>query len=423
MLLEKLFLSILIVLAPVLAYTAFSERWRHAQKPYVIGLLHGTASSLCLLCSFYASGLYWDLRYVPMIISTIYGGPVAGFINYLMIMGTRTYLGGDALLFGFVSITLTFIGPILFARKAKHWSGPARIKAAVLISCYPNMIMLLILISYSLTRSSSAESTFNVYTGAVLFGMMQIFGTWLASMLLEFTYERTKMISDIQRAEKLKTMGELAASIAHEVRNPLTVVQGFLQLMRPHQTGKNQQYLHIALTELARAETIISDYLSFSKTKLTRLEVFEITNLLHNVVLLLSPLATKHNVTMKYNEDGPMYLYTDRGQLQQALVNIIKNAIEATNAMKHGEVSVYSTIIEGTPPMAQIMIKDNGRGMTPEQLTRIGTLFFSMKDVGTGLGTAVAIRIIEEMNGRITYTSEPGAGTMVMLLLPLHTKN
>ncbi|UUZ83578.1 hypothetical protein LJK88_06980 [Paenibacillus sp. P26] len=137
MLIEKLFLNILIVLAPVLVYTAFEERWRFPRSPYAMGAICGAASSLCLLFSFSALDLYWDLRYVPLVLSTLYWGPAAGLINYFMIMATRTYLGGDALWFGYISISLAVIGPILASFKIRSLSGPPRIRFVVLVSLCP----------------------------------------------------------------------------------------------------------------------------------------------------------------------------------------------------------------------------------------------------------------------------------------------
>ncbi|UUZ86549.1 HAMP domain-containing histidine kinase [Paenibacillus sp. P26] len=208
-------------------------------------------------------------------------------------------------------------------------------------------------------------------------------------------------------------MGELAASIAHEVRNPLTVVRGFLQLMRPNEEGKNQRYLDIALDELARAESIITDYLNFSKPKLTKLEWFSVSDLLHNIVLLLMPMASKNGAELSSTLENDVRLYSDRGKLQQALVNVIKNAIEAASA--NGQIHVSLTRMDGH---IQIRVRDNGKGMSKEQLSRIGTLFFSTKEVGTGLGTAVTLRIIEAMKGVIVYESEEGVGTLVTITLP-----
>lgn len=409
---EKLFLNILIVLAPVLLQSVFVERWRYTKSPFVMGLLYGIASCLCLLFSYKELNLYWDLRYVPMIIAAIYVGPAAGVINFVMIIMTRTYLGGDALWFGYLSMTLGFLIPFLASFKIKTLIGTARIKAAILVSLGPLLVMLAILLSYSAYAHEPLQ--FKLIPAVIVFGILLILGTWFSAMLQEINQEHAKMKVQIQKAEKMKTLGELAASIAHEVRNPLTVVKGFLQLMRPSEIGKNQQYLTIAMEELERAESIISDYLNFSKPKLSKLESFSFSDLLTNISILLTPMAMKNAVELTCGLEDNIYIYSDRGQLQQALVNVIKNAIEATQA--NGEVKVSSMRLVGE---AQIIISDNGKGMSKEQLSRIGHLFYSTKDVGTGLGTAITIRIIESMNGKIIYESEEGVGTTVTITLPL----
>lgn len=414
MLLEKLFLNILIVLAPVLLQNVFGERWRYANSPYVMGLLYGAASTLCLIFSFYYLDLYWDLRYVPLVISTLYWGPRAGAINLIMILATRIYLGGDAIFFGFISIMLASIAPFVATYKFKKLTGNSRIKAAVLISLSPLLVMLSILISYTVLHKAYTSFDFFVFPAMVAFGILLVAGTWFASVMQEIHEERYRMKSQIQKAEKMKTLGELAASIAHEVRNPLTVVQGFLQLMRPNEQGKNQQYLNIAMEELARAESIINDYLNFSKPKLTKLEHFSLSDSLNNSIVLLTPIAIKNCVEIIGNLEEAIFIFSDRGQLQQALVNVIKNAIEATPT--NGIINIS---LKGAVNQAEIKVIDNGKGMTKDQLSRIGHLFYSTKEVGTGLGTAVSIRIIETMNGDICYESEEGVGTTVTITLPL----
>lgn len=419
MLLEKLFLNVLIVLAPVLFLTAFGDRWRYSKSPYTIGLLQGISSSFCLIFSYYALDLYWDLRYVPLVISTVYGGPIAGFINYLMIMATRTYLGGNAILFGFVSITLAFLGPLLFAKKIARLTGRRRIRAVVLISIIPSFVMLLILISYTLLKQVEKPLDFEPIWAVLFFGLIQTLGTWLSCTLQEFNFERAIMKEEIQRAEKLKTLGEVAASIAHEIRNPLTVVQGFLQLMSATIVeGKNRNYLQIALDELARAEVIITDYLNFSKPKLTKLEKFSLSDLIENITILLTPLASYKGIQFDSQVEQQIYMHTDRGQLQQALVNVIKNAVEAST-----EKAVVQIKLALKGDRVELKIIDKGKGMTPEEIQRIGTLFYTTKESGTGLGTSVAVRFIEAMKGSIIYESEKGKGTICTISFPLELQN
>lgn len=419
MIIEKLFLNVLIVLAPVLVFTVFGDRWRYSQSPYAIGLLHGISSSLCLIFSYYALDLYWDLRYVPLVISTVYGGPIAGFINYLMILATRTYLGGNALLFGFISITLAFLGPLLFAKKISRLTGRRRIRAVVLISVIPSVVMLLILISYTFLKQVEKPLDFEPIWAVLFFGLIQTLGTWLSCTLQEFNFERALMKEEIQRAEKLKTLGEVAASIAHEIRNPLTVVQGFLQLMSTTIVeGKNRSYLQFALDELARAEVIINDYLNFSKPKLTKYEKFSLSDLIENITILLTPLASYKGIQFDNQVEQQIHMYTDRGQLQQALVNVIKNAVEASPEKAIVKIKL---VVKGD--RVELKIIDKGKGMTPEEIKRIGTLFYTTKESGTGLGTSVAVRIIEAMKGSIIYESEKGKGTVCTISLPLELQN
>ncbi len=236
-----------------------------------------------------------------------------------------------------------------------------------------------------------------------------VFGT----LLHEEMNERKKMKEEMYRAEKLNTIGELAASIAHEVRNPLTVVKGFLQLLEKEEKGTKKNYYSISLSELNRAEEIISDYLNFAKPQFRHIEKVEISQLAREMIHLLNPYALKGNVELSIARSTEAFIKTDRNQLKQALINLIKNAIEATPP--EGKVRVH---IEKNRENITVTIKDTGKGMTEEQLKRIGTLFYSTKEKGTGLGMMVSLRIIEEHGGTLMLTSEIGVGTEAIVVLP-----
>lgn len=122
----------------------------------------------------------------------------------------------------------------------------------------------------------------------------------------------------------------------------------------------------------------------------------------------------KHGVRLSYQLNPGLYIETDRSQLKQAFVNLLKNAIEATPAGGSVRAQLYSKKMN-----AITVITDTGKGMNAEQLSKIGTVFYSTKDEGTGLGTTVSIRIIETMKGRVAYKSEVGLGTEVTMILPL----
>ena len=184
-------------------------------------------------------------------------------------------------------------------------------------------------------------------------------------------------------------------------------------MMHKQEKGDNYYYLSLVLTELERAEAIINDYLNFAKPQFEKLEEAELAKIITEVSLLLEAFAVKVNVQINVHLEWEVFVKTDRNQLKQALVNIIKNAIEATE--EGGEISIDQRMIGDE---SYIKITDSGKGMDGEQLARLGTLFYTTKDKGTGLGTSVSIKIIEAMGGIISYKSELGKGTEVTIVLP-----
>jgi two-component system, sporulation sensor kinase B len=411
MLTEKLILQILIVIMPVLLYLILFENRKIFSTPYLYGLLHGVAAIACMIFSYKCLGHNWDLRYIPLILSTLYGGPIAGGIVLSMIIFIRLFMGIDQLLLGIGSCLISAIIPFMIARSFFTFSPKKRIMITLIVALWPSLIAITILLAGT-EIDGTIQSIY--FKDIVLFGLIFVIGIMLTAKLNEFAIERFQLKDSIQRSEKLNILGELAASVAHEVRNPLTVVKGFLQLM-DQKNSKDFEYLPIVLSELGRAESIINDYLNFAKPQFNKIEAVPLIEVVKEILFLLEPLASKQGIMLKHQitVDSP-YIYTDRNQLKQAMVNFIKNAIEATSS--GGYVSV--TLQSGDEHQVKVVITDSGKGMDKEQLSRIGTLFYTTKDKGTGLGTTVSIKIIETMNGKVLYRSTRGIGTEVTLLLP-----
>jgi two-component system sporulation sensor kinase B len=416
MIVEKLLLHVMIVLAPVLCYSFLFESRKIGKSPYFVGILYGASASLCMHFAYYDFGLYWDLRYVPLVLSIFYGGPLSGIITLVILLITRTFMDPDALLYAYISAATACIVP--FILRKKFWNSPPRkrVYLSILAGFWPACVQLCILIAYMFFHGvdSVDELSHNLLVYIGIFGCMQIIGVVLAAILNEAIIERNLMKDEIRRSEKQHTLGELAASIAHEVRNPLTVVKGFLQLMEG-EDERHKHYYPLILSELARAENIISDYLNFAKPEFKRLDKFSIAELVVDVSILLNPYALKEGITLTHSIESDADMTTDRNQLKQALINILKNAVEATP--KGGRVSIK---LFSEEEQAKIIVRDTGKGMSKEQLGNIGSLFFSTKEQGTGLGTMVSIRIIESMGGKVEYASKIGRGTKVSVTLPLN---
>ncbi|TYR75747.1 PAS domain S-box protein [Rossellomorea vietnamensis] len=216
-------------------------------------------------------------------------------------------------------------------------------------------------------------------------------------------------------SEKLSVIGQLAAAVAHEIRNPLTSLKGFVQLMQVTKKA-DDKHLGIMLSEIERINLISGEMLILGKQQDILFGKEEVNDTIKQVIVLMEAQANLDNVGIDFapSQDGPMFVNADQNQLKQVLINIIKNGVEAID--DHGFVKVVTA---KTETQALIKVQDSGAGMDQERIDRLGEPFYSTKEKGTGLGLAVCKKIVERHQGEITYESEKGKGTTVTITLPL----
>lgn len=218
----------------------------------------------------------------------------------------------------------------------------------------------------------------------------------------------------IQQSDKLSMVGEMAAGIAHEIRNPLTSIKGFAQLM---QNEKTKAYSEIMVSEIDRINTIVDEMLLLAKPKKLQLRKQQITNVLNEVVFLLDTQAILHNIQIKtaYHDDlKGLFINCEENKLKQVFINILKNSIEAMEDGGQIDISLYPK-----GENAIIRITDNGGGIPSDKLPRIGKAFFTTKEKGTGLGLMICQTIIQEHGGQMTIDSVENQGTTVEISLPI----
>lgn len=219
----------------------------------------------------------------------------------------------------------------------------------------------------------------------------------------------------LRKTEKLSVVGELAASVAHEVRNPLTSIKGFIQLIES-EDRKYKQYFDIILKELDRINEIVSELLVLAKPQEVVFKKCDVLQIVEEVTSLLKSESNMVSVELiLQTEKAPPKIHCDKYQLKMVFINIIKNAIEASNK---GE-QVQILVSKYQEKSVLIRVKDNGVGISAERLKRIGEPFFSHKEKGTGLGLTICYRIIEAHRGKIQFESEIGKGTTVNIILPI----
>ncbi|MEW9669958.1 PAS domain S-box protein [Ammoniphilus sp. 3BR4] len=235
------------------------------------------------------------------------------------------------------------------------------------------------------------------------------------SITLRDITEWKKSQEILKHTEKLSVAGQLAAGIAHEIRNPITAIKGFVQLMKSG-VGNKTEYFDIMSSEIERIEQILSELLMLAKPQISKFERKEIKGLLAQVITLLDTQAILNNVEMVSEfQTGDNYINCDENQLKQVFINYIKNAIEAMPT--GGKLVIQTRVIHDD----QIAIRfiDEGVGMPEEVRAKLGQPFFTTKEKGTGLGYMVSKEIIENHWGEVHIMSEVNLGTTIEVIFPL----
>ncbi|BBH21717.1 hypothetical protein Back11_30620 [Paenibacillus baekrokdamisoli] len=227
--------------------------------------------------------------------------------------------------------------------------------------------------------------------------------------------ERKKEEEALIKAEKLFIAGQMAAGIAHEIRNPLTSLKGFTQFLKS-KTDNYHEYYDIMLTELDRINAIVQEFMALAKPQANHLKNHDLINIMQHVNTLLETQANLNNVQIRTQiDDGHPFVRCDENQLKQVFINILKNAIEAMP--EGGEVMIELDTRQSD--LVMIQITDQGIGIPKEQLGKLGGPFFTTKSSGTGLGLMVCHRIIQAHQGTMFITSELNKGTTVTIQLPV----
>ncbi|AZB44215.1 GHKL domain-containing protein [Bacillus sp. FJAT-42376] len=419
--LKDLILQVTFILFPIYLYQAL---WLNRPSPNIpkpnlilIYLLCSLSSIMCMIFPIYVlDGIPYGLHYIPYLAAVLYGGPLTGISVAATGMLYRLYSGGDIIWLSIIVTPLFLIFPLMLHSKWNSFRIQTKLSLGVMLS--GTKTILTYTVSYILTIYGFpfllADNLLDLLLSFLLFTFVLLLTIYCVNSTKENAFLRARLI----KSEKLSIVSELAASVAHEVRNPLTVVRGFIQLIgtdRTRMDPKNDEYISLVLSELDRAQEIITDYLNLAKQQYFEKNELSLSQLLDEVVKIMTSYANYKNVHFKNSIAPNLYVYGDAARLKQVFLNLLKNSVEAVSE-SDGEVkiSAYSS-----HEFIRIKIKDNGIGMTPEQLERIGEPYFTLKERGTGLGLTVTFSIVEQHDGTIRFKSEPGAGTSATVSLPI----
>ncbi len=229
--------------------------------------------------------------------------------------------------------------------------------------------------------------------------------------------ERHMLEKQIIAAEKYSAIGKLAAGLAHEIRNPLTSIIGFIKMFKSGAVPpeKEKLYIDMVYSELLGLNDLVSQFVLMAKPSVPDRKQIDIQSLVEDTLHFMESQFIMKNAYVQYPLSGqPIYLHADPAQIKQVLINILQNALEALH-----EKGTIQVSIERDDKHVRIRIEDNGIGLTENELKQILHPFFSTKENGLGLGLSVSYRIIENHGGTIDITSTKYVGTTMTVVLPL----
>ena len=226
-----------------------------------------------------------------------------------------------------------------------------------------------------------------------------------------------------ERNEKLAALGLLAASVAHEIRNPLTAIKAalFIQQKKLRLGSSDHEDIRIVEKEIVRLERIVNDFLLFARPADPEMATITASQPLKEVEALLTSPLSKAGIRLVREDAAALRLRADPGQLKQVLINLVQNAADSTDA--GGTVTLRARhdrkrLTNGETDVVVLEVADNGRGITPEVEKRLFDPFFTTKENGTGLGLSIAARIVEKQGGALQYQTRPNYGTTFGIILP-----
>lgn len=407
-LIETLLLNFLFLLLPVLIFLIFFENKIHY---YILIFFSSVSMVLCMAFPLTLQGGYiFDLRFVPFIIVALFGGYKYTFPLYLALNGFRYFIGGPGIIQSFIFSTIIFI-LVPFLHKAFIIQNSRRRIIGAAIVSFLTMAFYLTWFGLALPKLNGEFWKLTVH--ALVTYIIVII---ILMILIEKIIANIKTRGMLLHSERLNVLSDLSASVSHEIRNPLTVTKGFLQLLQSSQNMSKEEksYIEYSLLELKRAEQIVSDFLAFAKPQSENMIYSNLKDETEYVINIMTPYANMYHVKIHYSFHNTLNIHYDKNQLLQCFINLFKNAIEA---MKDKGGILYFDVLEQKKEIL-IKIRDTGVGMTKEEVLLLGRPYYSSKKEGTGLGMLVVYNTVNKINGKIKVESEKGKGTTFLVSIP-----
>jgi signal transduction histidine kinase len=278
------------------------------------------------------------------------------------------------------------------------------------------IIKSIIFLSWVLTSSYFKGVNEILLTKALFLVFLLYISSYFILKLCNKGEEILKFHMTLKELEQEKQIRTSLFKITHEIKNPIAVCKGYLDMFDVNNIDHSKKYIPILREEIERTLILLQDFLCMTKIKMTK-DIIDINMVLEDVTDNFIPILKENNIIGEFSiSEDSIYMYGDYNRLSQTFINIIKNSIEAADQSKKSIIKIYTKLLDNH---IKIYVVDNGVGISKENMERICEPFFTTKCRGTGLGVSLSHEIISGHNGKIVYDSEEGVGTSVEITLPV----
>jgi two-component system, sporulation sensor kinase B len=397
--------SIILSLGFMYNFLWMQKRYTYKLHIFKLSILAALLLTMALPVRFHG-GMEFDLKLIPIFIAYFYLGRTDSFLLVAVLLLLQGFLEIEKL--GVTSINYIVILILFFAIEKMYKDTSIKKKIALGLFVYALITSTRLA---ALINSGNAED----YLYLLVFSLVSFFALSVTIYIIEMTNFQLKMIHELHKAEKFSAISQLAASVAHEIRNPMTTIRGFMQVLQGERNLSDDQnlFISISLQELDRTQTIIDNFLSLAKPNTGGMTKINLSRLLREIIDFMRSYSHLANTELVEGIDKNLWIKGDAHEIRQVFINILKNGIEAMP----GGGSIY-IIAKIDKDYVKVQFRDEGVGMKKSQLERLGHPYYSTKEKGTGLGLMISYDIIQRMRGKIVVDSEEGKGTTFTILLP-----
>lgn len=400
---DSLVLDTILILFPIVCIIIIKANYLNVHKvknEYLVDVANFI--SLLFLMKFCdTSNCYMVLLVnMPFIISVLHGRKLASTIIALVLIWFNIGVGTNPIFLVGEYFVYLVIFVVLFKKEVSIGS--------ILLTFVSIKGVFLTIHEYYILNHTGVLTLAEIFLCLVVFYLIGILVVNISDMI-EKTVTLNQSLKELEKEKELKNA---LFKITHEVKNPIAVCKGYFQMMDYSDINKVKRYNEIIFDELNRTLDIMDNFSEYTKIKVD-LEIMDLDYLITDTVSSMSSVFKSKDIKVNYEENDETFIKGDYYRLKQVLINFLKNSVEAMD--NNGVIDISLKILK---KHILIAIKDNGCGMTEDELEKISELFYSSKEKGCGIGVSLSKEIIALHNGSIKYNSVKGNYTEVVIKLP-----